>query len=57
MVNRAPQDASFYFLWSKIGNLGRLQLKLELVCNQGNEFGIRGFSLGIWGNVKSPTIS
>ena len=32
---------------SEIGNLRRLQLQLELVSNQGNEFGIRGFSLGI----------
>ena len=33
--------------FSEIGNLGRLQLKLELVSNKGDKFGIRGFSLGI----------
>ena len=32
---------------SEIGNLRRLQLKLQFVCNHGNKFGIRGFSLSI----------
>ena len=30
---------------SEIGNLGRLQLQLEFVCNQRNKFGIRGFDI------------
>ena len=32
---------------SEIGNLRRLQLKLQFVCDQGDELRIRGFSLGI----------
>ena len=30
-------------IWSEIPNLGRLQLKLQFVCNKGDEFRIRGF--------------
>ena len=38
---------------SEIGNLRRLQLKLQFVSDQGDEFRIRGFSLGIAdGSVK-----
>ena len=33
--------------FSEIGNLRRLQLKLQFVCDKGDKFGIRGFSLGI----------
>ena len=32
---------------SEIGNLGRLQLKLQFISDKRNKFGIRGFSLGI----------
>ena len=40
---------------SEIRNLGRLQLKLQFVSDQGNEFRIRGFSLGIGNRVsKEP---
>ena len=38
-----------------IGNLAGLQLQLELIGDQGDEFGIRGFSLGIGNRVaKEP---
>ena len=32
---------------SEIGNLVRLQLKLQFISDKGDEFRIRGFSLGI----------
>ena len=32
---------------SEIGNLGRLQLQLQFVCDKRNKFRIRGFSLGV----------
>lgn len=39
----------------KLCSLGGLELKLELVCDKGNEFRIRGFSLGIANRVaKEP---
>ena len=46
-------SACFFFVrfdvaaQSEIGNLRRFQLKLQFVSDKGNEFGIRGFSLGI----------
>ena len=46
-----------YKYWGslEIGNLTGLQLKLKLVSDQGDEFGIRGFSLGIADSVsKEP---
>ena len=40
---------------SEIGNLAGLQLQLQFVRNQGDKFGIRGFSLGIGNCVpKEP---
>ena len=41
---------------SEIGNLGRLQLKLELVCNKRNKFGIRGFSFGIADGIAEKSL-
>lgn len=40
----------------EIGNFAGFQLQLELVCDEGDEFRIGRFSLGIWHYVKSPTI-
>ena len=41
---------------SEIGNLRRLQLKLQFVSNQRNKFGIRGFSLGIADSVAEKSL-
>ena len=41
---------------SEIGYFGRLQLKLELVSDQGDEFRIRGFSLGIADSVAEKSL-
>ena len=41
---------------SEIGNLGRLQLKLELVSDKGNKFRIRGFSLGIADGIAEESL-
>ena len=41
---------------SEIGNLAGLQLKLQFVCDQGNEFGIRGFSLGIADSIAEKSL-
>ena len=41
---------------SEIGNLVRLQLKLEFVCDQGDELTIRGFSLGIADRVAEKSL-
>ena len=41
---------------SEIGNLRRLQLKLQFVCNQRNKFGIRGFSLGIADRIPKKSL-
>ena len=41
---------------SEIGNLGRLQLKLELVSDKRNKFRIRGFPLGIGNCVSKETL-
>ena len=43
-------------LQSEIGNLRRLQLKLELVRNKGDKFGIRGFSLGIADGIAEKSL-
>ena len=40
----------------KIGNLGRLQLQLELVCNQRNKFRISRFSLGIADSIPKESL-
>ena len=36
--------------------LGGLQLQLELVCNQGDEFRVRGFSLGIADGIAEKSL-
>ncbi len=41
---------------SEIGNLGRLQLKLELVSDQGNKLRIRGFSFGIADRIPEKSL-
>ena len=41
---------------SEIGNLRRLQLKLQFVSDQGDEFGIRGFSLGIADGIAEKSL-
>ena len=41
---------------SEIRHLGRFQLQLELVRNQGNKFGIRGFSLGIADGIAEKSL-
>ena len=41
---------------SEIGNLGRLQLKLQFVSDKGDEFGIGGFSLGIADGVAEESL-
>jgi hypothetical protein len=41
---------------SEIGNLGRLQLKLELVCDKGDKLRIRGFSFGIADSIAEKSL-
>ena len=41
---------------SKVGDFGRLQLKLELVCDQGDEFGVCGFSFGIAHRIAEKSL-
>ena len=41
---------------SEIGNLRRLQLKLQFVSDQGDKFGIRGFSLGIADGIAEKSL-
>ena len=41
---------------SEICHCGRLQLKLELVCDEGNKFGIRGFSFGIADRISKESL-
>ena len=41
---------------SEIGNLGRLQLKLQFVSNQGDELGIGGFSFGIADGIAEKSL-
>ena len=53
MLPRTPASILF---WSKIGNLGRLQLKLKLVSNKRNKFGIRRFSLGIADSIAEKSL-
>ena len=40
----------------EIGYFGRLQLQLELVCDQGNKLRIRGFSLGIADRIPKEAL-
>ena len=41
---------------SEIGNLRRLQLKLQFVSDQGDELTVRGFSLGIADGVAEKSL-
>ena len=41
---------------SEIGNLRRLQLKLQFIRNKRNKFGIRGFSLGIADGIAEKSV-
>ena len=41
---------------SEIGNLGRLQLKLQFVSDKGDKFRIRGFSLGIADSIAEKSL-
>ena len=41
---------------SEIGNLRRLQLKLQFVSDQSDEFGIGGFSLGIADGIAEESL-
>ena len=41
---------------SEIGNLAGLQLKLQFVSDQRNEFGIRGFSFGIADGIAEKSL-
>ena len=41
---------------SEIGNLRRLQLKLQFVSDQGDKFGIRGFSFGIADGIAEKSL-
>ena len=41
---------------SEIGNLRRLQLKLQFVSDQGDKFRIRGFSLGIADRIAEKSL-
>ena len=41
---------------SEIGNLRRLQLKLQFISDQGDKFRIRGFSLGIADGIAEKSL-
>ena len=41
---------------SEIGNLGRLQLKLQFVCDKRNKLRIRGFSLGVADGIAKKSL-
>ena len=41
---------------SEIGYLATLQLQLQFISNQRNEFGVRGFSLGITDSIAEETL-
>jgi len=43
-------------LVSEIGNLSGLELKLQLISDQGDELRIRGFSLGIGNRVPEEAL-
>ena len=43
-------------LQSEIGNFRTLKLKLQFVSNKGDEFGIRGFSLGITDRIAEKSL-
>ena len=55
--NLSDEAGVFVFtVASEIGNLGRLQLKLQFISDQGDELGIRGFSLGIADRVAEKSL-
>ena len=41
---------------SEIGNLAGLELQGKLICDKGDEFGIRGFSLGIADGIAEESL-
>ena len=41
---------------SEIGNLGRLQLKLQFVCDKRNKLRVCGFSLGIADSIAEKSL-
>ena len=41
---------------SEIGNLTGLQLKLQFVCDKGDELRIRGFSLGVTDRISEKSL-
>ena len=47
---------SMVLLSLEIGNLGRLQLKLQFVGNKGDELRISGFSLGIADGIPEKSL-
>ena len=51
-----PKSRKTVAAQSEIGNLRRLQLKLELVCDKRNKFGIRGFSLCIADRIPKKSL-
>ena len=46
----------FFLKHLEVSNLGRLQLKLQFVCNKRNKFGICGFSLGIADGIAEKSL-
>ena len=51
---RPPSPKGKAFL--EIGNLGRLQLKLQFVSDKGDKLRIRGFSLGIADGIAEKSL-
>ena len=51
-----PKSRKTVAAQSEIGNLRRLQLKLQIVSDKGDEFGIRGFSLGIADGIAEKSL-
>ena len=51
-----PKSRKTVAAQSEIGNLGRLQLKLQFVSDKGDEFGIRGFTLGIADSIAEKSL-
>ena len=51
-----PQSRKPVAAQSEIGNLGRLQLKLQFVSDKGDEFRVCGFSLGITDSIAEKSL-
>ena len=56
VFNHYPKSRKPIAAQSEIGNLRRLQLKLQFVSDQGDEFGICGFSLGIADGITEKSL-